>query len=326
MHTALILGAGFSKPYGFPLGGELKDQLIDDSINGVGWGEILTKKGLTDEDLSDFRRSLIDSQADTIDQFLDESDRRPDHKQVSFIARLSIARVINKMERLENLHSKIANDPSLFSGCYQRLINYLVNNSELSKKPEKDKLSIITFNYDKSLDHSIYLAFYSRTKSIEESTRLTKETPIYHIHGDLGPLFWESSGGRQYEPTDNAESVIAMSDYFTTSYNDMKLSNIEKGKMESDLKNADQILILGFGYSDNNLTKMNFHSYTTSKNPIPTAFWGDADPVNHPNRKIIGSSVGMNKERADQLRDKWNIGILPLGKNSLDVLTKWLFT
>ena len=54
---------------------------------------------------------------------------------------------------------------------------------------EKNQLSILTFNYDRSLEHYLLTSLQnSYDKSIEECAEKLSKIPIIHLHGDLGAL------------------------------------------------------------------------------------------------------------------------------------------
>ena len=65
----------------------------------------------------------------------------------------------------------------------------------------KNNLSIITYNYDRSLEQYLFIALRAafNLKSSECRT-LMKSIPIIHMHGDLGALPWQLKGGIEYSP------------------------------------------------------------------------------------------------------------------------------
>ena len=69
-------------------------------------------------------------------------------------------------------------------------------------------LSIITFNYDRSLEEYLYRvlgALYNR-----DAEELVQGLSIIHVHGDLGPLDWESQRGRKYGGPFAMENVLPL--------------------------------------------------------------------------------------------------------------------
>jgi hypothetical protein len=318
MHTTLILGAGFSKPYGFPLGNELRNIIIK-SIQGSNfWRTVLEENGVTPDEIIVFRNALIDSQTFSVDQFLNECRQREDNNRIQDIARLVITMVINSYEDIDGLRKNYANDP----GCYQSLIRYI-----LGLKGEDKSLSIITFNYDKSFEHALFLAYYANTNSKSLSKDLVMKIPFFHLHGDLGTLDWENSDGREYRVESNPDKIKKMSKRLTTSYNEILLDKKTLGQMERMLQTSDQILFLGFGYFSNNLMQLNFHEFEGPGKTSPNPFWGGTTPINAKNKQIFGSSIGINdKEFIVDLRTKWNIWIDAPEKSASSVLQKYLYS
>ena len=62
-------------------------------------------------------------------------------------------------------------------------------------KLSKSNLTIITFNYDRSLEHYLYNTFLNFTKSLTEKEKIEelKKLKIYHVYGKLADLPWESN-------------------------------------------------------------------------------------------------------------------------------------
>ena len=76
----LILGAGASKPYGFPLGTELRLTILEmlKAPNTAGY-RALDSCGFSAADIASFRDELHDSLHDTIDDFISD---RPSRREI----------------------------------------------------------------------------------------------------------------------------------------------------------------------------------------------------------------------------------------------------
>ena len=75
--TVLVLGAGASKPYGFPLGGELKDLIIKqirepNNDSSIRLSELLSRQGISRGDQTEFAERLDQSAHTSVDAFLEE--------------------------------------------------------------------------------------------------------------------------------------------------------------------------------------------------------------------------------------------------------------
>ncbi len=64
------------------------------------------------------------------------------------------------------------------------------------KEFARHKFSIVTFNYDMSLEEYLYRVFGARYES--DPKALVDHLKITHVHGHLGKLSWEDPGGRVY--------------------------------------------------------------------------------------------------------------------------------
>ncbi len=155
--TVLILGAGASKPYGFPLGIELIGTInINTSTRNTSNlsrdnRQQLLEAGYTENEIHEFHTALERSIHPTIDAFLED---KPSHRELGAFA---IAQALMPLE----------NEANLFSGVrdwYPKLFHAL-NLKEADST--SDVSGIITFNCDRSLEH--YLA---------ETTRGTFEDKI----------------------------------------------------------------------------------------------------------------------------------------------------
>ena len=72
--TLIILGAGASKPYGFPLGSELRDSVIRKKDNMWAYARALNM-GFSDDEYDDFTIELSHSGFSSVDAFLENNDK-----------------------------------------------------------------------------------------------------------------------------------------------------------------------------------------------------------------------------------------------------------
>ena len=71
--TVLVLGAGASAPYGFPLGKELADDVCARLKAGKQW-EHLLRIGFEQPMIVEFAQALYESQSDSVDAFVATRD------------------------------------------------------------------------------------------------------------------------------------------------------------------------------------------------------------------------------------------------------------
>jgi hypothetical protein len=167
--TAFILGAGAHKPFGLPLGDELKEQIAqelqaiaDDPRNG---------HSVRDHYL-DLRRFIMDCGV-SIDRFLSQ------HKSADNEVRPLIARCLLKKEK-DNIDQPMKD-----------WLHYLWQHIQGTKKYElSNRFVFITFNYDRTLEYRIARACDGLWgMGLGPALELVEETlTIYHVYGSLGNL------------------------------------------------------------------------------------------------------------------------------------------
>ena len=184
--TVLILGAGASKPYGFPTGIELKNAIIDrlkDRTVEINWVE-----DLDDNDhVQEFVRKLNGSTRLSIDSFLNY------HKDYEEIGKKAIADIISTRENRDKL--LCPTDDNWYSYLAEFLCN--CDFDDISD----NKIGIISYKYDRSLESFLYNAIrsnYKEGESNKECAAKIQEIPIIHMYGRLDPLPWEYLNGRKY--------------------------------------------------------------------------------------------------------------------------------
>jgi hypothetical protein len=156
--TVLILGAGASMPYGFPSGRDLKQVILRhlDPSTGSKLPATLNRLGISAWTIKDFYKNLAYSGRPSVDAFL---EHRPEFLK---IGKLAITLCLIPYEKEETL---------FFSGTkkghwYEYLFNKL--NAPFNFFHE-NRLSIITFNYDRSIEHYFFKSLKSSYgKSDEE--------------------------------------------------------------------------------------------------------------------------------------------------------------
>lgn len=188
--TTLILGAGTSSPYGYPVGDQLKTTIIDSLKNMLdknsGWVvDLNINRNTVQEFITNFDRSKRPS----IDSFL--KNQNPD---VIKIGKLAIVDLILNKESIDNLYNPNNDD------WYRYFVEVLYECDDVDDFYKNIK--IISYNYDRSLEHyliePLYHTFPNEFESIEDCYGLVKKIPILHMYGRLDPLPWEAENGRGY--------------------------------------------------------------------------------------------------------------------------------
>jgi hypothetical protein len=231
--TLLVLGAGASEPYGYPIGSALKEKIITEITEMVksdsGW---VNELGFDIDFVSDFVARFIISPRPSIDSFL-----AYDKEEFSEIGKIAIVDAISKCEKFNNFNSIDDDWYTYFTSfLYKCHFDDICNN----------KIGIISFNYDRSLEWFLYhtlLASYEEGDYPEKCVPKLKGIPIAHIYGRLDQLPWENSVGRAYGNRCSNEELFKISKNINLIH-EIKGKQITK-QANSLIEKADKVYFLG---------------------------------------------------------------------------------
>ncbi len=249
--TVLVLGAGASNPYGYPTGKNLKKTIIEDLVrNGSKMRDLLINhQAKSEKEIIAFRKALMRSGQASIDAFL---EHQPHYIE---IGKLVITVALAEKENLDDMFAR--------GDWYEHLFRNLDNSFE---DFEKNNLSIITFNYDRSIETYLFNALkYSYGKREEDVARALSAIPIIHLHGQIGNLPWQNDlSNRDYGNSDENFKLKTSSEGIRIIHE----ADVEKSdnfnKAKELLKNANQIYFLGFGYHSENVRRLGILDMDTS--------------------------------------------------------------
>ena len=175
--TVLIVGAGGSAPFGFPLHGELGENIksilttdyadYEDILAGYEWNATTAK---------DFG-SVFDPRLRSIDEFLGDN---PEYRELGAVA---IALALIPCEMPETFGKGL--------DWYEALLKAMGPYEEDFRR-SIDNLQIITFNYDRSLDYVLRQELRQIFDKEIQQPHSRREPYIIHIFGDLGRLGYEN--------------------------------------------------------------------------------------------------------------------------------------
>ncbi len=260
--TVLVLGAGASGPYGFRTGAGLRNWAVTQIQNAPASPliKVLSDLGYEERHRNDFAGELRHAGTASIDLFLESRD------EFMPIGKSVIACGLIEHEVAANLF--VFPEDGLPGSWYWYLIQ------RLGDKPDqfrKNQLSIVTFNYDRSLEYYLFTALKSRWKLSDEAAwELLKVIPIVHVYGQLGKLHELEGRGRPYRPDLSPESINAavgeMQILHEADLNSSALAQARKLLLE-----AHEICFLGFGYHPTNLERLEVKNLG-SRHVIGTAY------------------------------------------------------
>ena len=251
--TVLILGAGASHPYGFPLGRELLFKVVQGLKHNGAINNNLREVDFDAEELSTFQNRLQRSMQPSVDAFL---ERR---REFLNIGKAAIATALMPAEQEELLLPR-KNEPRWYEYLFTKL-------DAGPERFEQNQLSIITFNYDRSFEQSLFLALKnSYGLNDSEAASLLTSVPIVHVHGQLGPLPFEP-GGRQYAAPFSGGDIRLTAEGIRiaheTAQDDEQFQEARKF-----LAGASKVCLLGFGYHPANIARLRLKTLVSSPRVI----------------------------------------------------------
>ncbi|MCH9005344.1 MAG: hypothetical protein IH838_08665 [Proteobacteria bacterium] len=238
--VVLVLGAGASAPYGFPSG----DGLVD-AIKKIGG-----------RDIGEFLEQSPDYESDHVQWFLEEFQKS---------GRNSIDRFLQHRSEFSNVgRSMIAyqlmrteHPPGLFESRDRRWYTYFYNNilnPESPKDFDKNRLRIITYNYDRSFEAFLFSALRSGFDLSEGKTAdRMRSVPIIHVHGSFGDLPGMGHNVREYLP--NFAGIKQAIHRLNIVSDDIERSGVLEQCGEV-LRGASHVVFLGFGFDSVNLGRL----------------------------------------------------------------------
>jgi len=249
-NCVLILGAGASVPYGFPTGAGLK-QIICNNFETM-WEKFIWEKfqtPITDDYIQEqkqlaknFVNDFKKFDHDSIDLFLDIFKEYSDIGKIAIYLSILNAEINNKMKG--KVHD-----------WYTELFKRMIGTPENYFKLSDNNVTIITFNYDRSLEYYFYNIFNDLTKSITLSEKIEelKKIKIFHVYGKLSDLSWENEkSGLEYGGNLWLNQLGSRKDNIKTIFERRENAGVINIIILS-IQSARKIYFLGFGFAQENV-------------------------------------------------------------------------
>lgn len=285
--TVLILGAGASRPYLFPVASELRQLLLEENEPT----ELLSNMGFQNNPLGEYhswlettldQRHVVEVQKKSLQTRFKLSEIFSIDAFLAYnpgfdsLGRMMIAAILLRCENVRTLRG----------GWYQALFNEIVANG-----PDFPDgiLSVITFNYDRSLElylcRSLMFAFHLEE---EEAWKMVARIKIVHVYGDLGPVRGDVPYG-DYEAMGRAAQAIRLVRPHG------KSEKIEE--IKTVLEPPATLIFLGFGFDPLNLDAIGI--------------------IRNPDYSIHASCLALSRSRIKQTQDR--LGDMYWGASNQDV-------
>jgi hypothetical protein len=246
--TVIVLGAGASFDVNYPTGPEMREHILTTIQRGNGLFDSAVKANFGEERIAHFGDALNRASTLTIDAFLEHRSDLLD------IGRFAIAHELTMRENVP-IHTQVKNSWYL---------NFRTRLGSRMEHLKSEELTIITFNYDRSLDHFLFGAYEAMYPPHTEQTIVAnafkKKLSILHVHGVLSPLPWQHPNGRRYEMPQTPESLLEISKHILLPHEECVLKLSDGRSLESVMNEAERIFFLGFGYAKTNLLKLGLES------------------------------------------------------------------
>jgi len=169
------------------------------------------------------------------------------------IGKVSIARALIPYEEENLVQNAIKKDDDWYG--------YLFNQMNTTFEDfDKNKVSFITFNYDRSLEYYLLQTIiHSYGVSEPEAIDKLKSIPIIHLHGQLGVLPGFQKDENEYNRA--YSSRISTSDIQNCAKNIKIIHEAEKITAEFEraheiIQSAEIRCFLGFGFHENNIERL----------------------------------------------------------------------
>lgn len=290
--VVLVLGAGASNPYGFPLGGKIVRDILKGQITPQ-WTQMIQQVGFNYSDFQSLQRDLLYARMPSIDAFLEV------RREYEVLGKALIALYIADKEN-EGLLYKVKEDGEEDQDWYQYLFNLVIRESDIREFTTK-KLSFITYNYDRSLEFFLYNAMRQqlRIKNDDGAYEVFKQIDIVHLHGKIGELAVDKIGvgaGRAYKQIESESELNTARAGIKIIYEDVAKDPVFEKALQL-MKEAQVLIFLGFSYHPTNVSRLRMK-----------------EVFSIPPKTIVGTAKGMTEsEIAMQVVPQFNFPGVSMG-------------
>jgi hypothetical protein len=199
-----------------------------------------------------------------------------------------IAYSLKQLELIDHLF------PPNNSGWYQYLLNCLLG-PDPTDPFHGNNLSIVTFNYDRSIEAYLYNALIARFGlHPEEALRQLHKVPVVHVHGLLGQF-----PSVEYAPSSSVDEVATISKQINIIHeikdDGASFCNESFATANAWITGAEKVIFLGFGFHHDNVRRLKINWSSKSAEQLFATFW---DTNNEEYTRIINrlADLGITRE------------------------------
>ena len=281
--TTLLLGAGASAHLGYPVGAELRDQMLrvlqPERFREMGSLAVEVPTQATEVQREDFFNHLSRGGWSSPDAYL---EKYPKHLE---LGKWLIAALLKKHEDPDKLFYPHRN------GWYGILGNAL--DAGTPDEFRKNRLSIVTFNYDRSIEcflHNMVKYKYHFTDA--DAWKLVNETiRIVHVHGTLGG-YPEATYSPQGDIQAAAQGIKII---FEFEDKEDEFCSDEFKAANQVLDAAENIFIIGFSMAETNIRRLRFFNDENLKKRKVSAAFGSMGNIAYMELQNRANATGFGK-------------------------------
>jgi hypothetical protein len=232
--VVLVLGAGASQPYGYPLGSELRQMLCSPGEEFI---TLVAAAGHDRNAVIELAGEFKASNLASIDVFL---ERRPN---LAALGRAMIAGVILQRDSY-----------TLSGNWYDFLWQQLSRDAPTIDAFKQNNLKVITFNYDTSFERFMVNSVRASYDVTLDAAKIAFEAtlPVIHVHGQIP---YKLAGRVLAQSEATSESIRAFSDQIIALHEGQDNSQ-EFSMARHLLGEAERAIFLGFGFHPENMRRL----------------------------------------------------------------------
>ena len=250
--TVLVLGAGASAEYGFPVGRSLLLHIVRELRASSRLHLDMQSCGFNDDLIKQFCSELGASNQPSVDAFLEQ------HKDNTDYENLGKAAIAASLIRFEDT-------PAIDDRDELKLYEYIWHRASATPGTYSgNALSVLTFNYDRSFDEFLrrslsasHPEFRTRGKAFEVAVG---NFPILHLYGSLGSVDNNEDSFLKYGGADHPAlppTILAAAKRIKL-YHQAKFDEKSVSLIRECIETADTICFLGFGFYPMNIKILQF--------------------------------------------------------------------
>jgi len=314
--TTLVVGAGASCELTMPSTAELLDRIAQGLDFYRFGGERMTKDSTMllrhlsklaerpghpqDKLYAATERLRVSSRlGQMIDTIIEQNDDNP---LVSICGKLAITHFIGQGESKASLRPepKIEGDLPLLIGEYWLVeLGRLITGGVPRSKVDQcfDNLSIVSFNYDRSIEHFLPFALVTAYgMTLQEAQRLVSaKLNIIHPYGTIGRLPWEAGERPDVDwGVENPWNLLNLQSCLRT-HGELMRDTRALLAVRGAMQQSQRVVFMGFGYHPQNLDLLIDGSFSHNPEVLATTYQMAA-PTRTAVARLLKRKLGLDKD------------------------------